>query len=352
MDRLELLDRLKETNPEKLRDLFLQADTVRREMVGNAVHLRGLIEISNRCRRQCLYCGIRAGNLSITRYSMTEPEILQAVEEAVRLGLGTVVIQSGEHPDLDIPWLARIVSRIKSEYSVAVTLSLGERTHSELASLREAGADRYLLRFETSNPKIFRHIHPEFTLGAPGRFQIIHWLHDLGFEVGSGIMIGLPGQSFSDIAEDILTFRELDLDMIGVGPFIPHPSTPLGKTTDPASEVPNDLQMTLKVIALTRIVCPDVNIPSTTALESLTPSQGYESGLSCGANIVMPNLTPRKYRILYEIYPAKACFAQNAEDIISRLKDHLHSMGRHIGTGRGDSIHMKESHEKQKGKKE
>ena len=216
---------------------------------------------------------------------------------------------------------------------------------------REAGADRYLLRFETSNPALFEKIHPSLPRKHSDRPALLRTIKRLGYEAGSGVMVGIPGQTFQDLARDLTLFQELDLDMIGIGPYIAHPDTPLGASNsssllssgsgsqapDSRAQVPNTELMTYKMVALARIACPKANIPSTTALATLNLAQGRELGLCRGANIVMPNLTPAKYRVLYEIYPAKACIQETAEQCHGCMRSRIESIGRMVGTGRGDS---------------
>jgi biotin synthase len=339
LTRSEILDWLRETRPERLWELYNRADHVRKKNVGDAVHLRGLIEISSHCVRQCMYCGLRRGNRSLQRYRMTRDEILDCALEAERLGYGTVVMQAGEDPVLTTEWIADIVRWIKRETALAVTLSLGERQDHELQSWRSAGADRYLLRFETSDLGLFRTIHPG-TAGAPDRLTLLGRLKELGYEVGGGVMAGIPGQSYESLAQDVLTFRTLDLDMIGIGPYIPHARTPLGSSIlrpeiDSGEQVPATEEMVYKTVALARIICPTANIPSTTALATINKTQGRKRGLSVGANVVMPNLTPVKYRSLYQIYPAKACIEESATDCNRCLRRQIHSLGRFAGRGRG-----------------
>jgi len=342
MDRSEILSLLKEEAPDRLEGLWAEADRVRRDTVGDEVHLRGLVEISNHCVRHCAYCGLRRDNRKLRRYRMAEGEILASAMLAVELGYGATVLQSGEDYGIDATWLARIIRRIKAETPLAVTLSLGERPESDLGIWREAGADRYLLRFETSNGELYRHIHPPIPGRSSDRIAIIRTLLALGYETGSGVMIGLPGQTYEDLARDIETFGQLGLEMIGVGPYIPHPETPLGRQEDvpPAGndrQVPNSELMTYKVLALTRITCPLTNIPSTTALATLNEAEGRQLGLMRGANVVMPNLTPMKYRECYEIYPGKACLLEAVGEFDARLKESIAAMGRKVGRGRGDS---------------
>jgi len=340
MNRADILRWLKEEDETQLQDLWRRADDVRRENVGEQVHLRGLIEMSNHCARECGYCGIRAGNREVGRYRMTEEEIMRCVAEAVGYGYGTVVMQSGEDYGIRADWLARIVRRIKSETNLAVTLSLGERPDEDLALWKEAGANRYLLRFETSDSELYERIHPSMPGSKSDRFAILRKLKELGYEAGSGVMVGIPGQTYESLADDIEAFRGLDLDMIGIGPYIRHPATPLGAGFEdmlaPVGEqVPNTEGMTYKVLALTRLVCPEANIPSTTALATLNLAAGRELGLSRGANVVMPNLTPAKYRVMYEIYPAKACITETAKDCSLCMNRRIISIGREIGAGQG-----------------
>lgn len=342
MDKHEILDWLKTEDADRLEELWRTADTVRRENVGDAVHLRGLVEISNICARNCGYCGIRAGNDGVSRYRMTAEEILECSRIAVTFGYGTLVLQAGEDYGISAEWLSGIIRGITSETSLAVTLSLGERDDADLVAWYRAGADRYLLRFETSNRALYDRIHPPLPGRNSDRFDTLRRLREIGYEVGSGIMVGIPGQTFDDLANDILKFQEYDIDMIGIGPFIPHPETPLGRegarlNAPDGEQVPSTELMTCKVVALTRIACPLINIPSTTALATINRAGGRVHGLSRGANICMPNLTPRKYRELYEIYPAKASCDENADEGNSRIRHQIIALGRTIGTGRGDS---------------
>lgn len=335
-----VLEWLREEDPKRLEKLWHAADEVRRAVVGDAVHLRGLIEISSYCARQCAYCGLRADNRQLERYRMTAEEILNAAREAVVLGYGTVVLQAGEDYRLKTAWLTEVIRRIKTETPLAVTLSLGERPFSELAIWRAAGADRYLLRFETSNRSLFDAIHPGLDGKPCDRLAILRQLKQLGYETGSGIMVGLPGQTYASIARDIMLFRELDLDMIGIGPYIPHPATPLARGETPippihADQSPNSELMVYKAVALTRLICPQANIPSTTALATINRVNGRELALQRGANVVMPNLTPVSYRRSYEIYPAKACIDETAQQCSGCLGSRITRIGRFVGRGPG-----------------
>jgi len=340
LSQSEILQWLREERPERLQDLYAWADAVRKQNVGEAVHLRGLIEISSHCERQCMYCGLRKANRSLARYRMTREEIEECARLAVRLGYGTVVIQAGEDDALTAAWIAEIVAWIKRTTPLAVTLSLGERSEDELKLWREAGADRYLLRFETSDPYLYRAIHPQRFPGRADRLMLLKELKGLGYEAGGGVMVGIPGQSYASLAQDLLAFCDFNLDMIGIGPYIAHPSTPLGSgqlrpPIHPAEQAPGSEQMVYKMIALARILCPNANIPSTTALATINRTQGRKQGLQVGANVVMPNLTPVRYRPLYQIYPAKACIAESATDCNQCLRGQIRSLGRFPGRSTG-----------------
>jgi biotin synthase len=341
MHREEILGWLRQTSPAALEELYARADVVRRANVGDEVHLRGLIEISNICSRQCGYCGLRTGNRDLARYRMTAEEILGAALQAEALGYGTVVLQAGESAEaIPTEWINTLLRVIKRRTGLAVTLSLGERSSSDLALWRRSGADRYLLRFETSDPELYRLIHPPHGNVACDRVTLLRRLGELGYEVGSGVMVGIPGQTYESLANDLLLFRELDLDMIGIGPYISHPATPLGtgewrRQIAASEQAPNSEEMVYKAVALTRILRPDANIPSTTALATINTRNGRELGLQRGANIVMPNLTPAKYRKLYEIYPNKACIAEAPSDCNGCLRSRIRAIGRVPGQGPG-----------------
>ena len=348
MTHAEIIRWLRETDAARLDELWRHADAVRREHVGDAVHLRGLIEISNVCGRQCAYCGIRLGNTRLERYRLTTAELRECVRRAIALGYGTVVLQGGEDPMLDAEWLASVIRRIKERTPLAVTLSLGERSHSELELWRKAGADRYLLRFETSDRELYARLHPRpagLHPSRPGRrsdrIELLGVLRELHYEVGSGVMVGLPGQTYASLARDVELFGEFDLDMIGVGPYIAHPATPLAEReaefrAEPGEQVPNTELMTCKVVALARLACPRANIPATTALATISPDD-RELGLMRGANVIMPNITPVHYRALYEIYPGKSCVLEEPETFDAELRRRIAALGRRVATGRGDS---------------
>ena len=273
---------------------------------------------------------------------MDDDEILACVQEAVQRGMGTVVLQAGEDPGLTRERVASLVRRIKQETELAVTLSLGERSLEDLRAWRGAGADRYLLRFETSSPELYRRIHPSRAPGAPDRLEILGWLKELGYEVGSGVMVGIPGQTREDLARDLKLFQELDLDMIGLGPFIPHPETPLGASAGhvgaATAQVPASAEMACTMMALARLLCPRSNIPATTALATLDGTPGLAQGLRSGANVIMPDLTPIHYRRLYEIYPSRVRPGEGGAEPHEGVLSLIRAMERTPGQGRGDSL--------------
>ncbi|MHC4660939.1 MAG: [FeFe] hydrogenase H-cluster maturation GTPase HydF [Planctomycetota bacterium] len=338
-----IIQLLREDDPSRLEQLRIVANRIRADNVGNEVHLRGLIEFSNICKRKCTYCGINVRNKNIARYQMTGEEILDCAAAAHSFGYGTVVLQSGENDGTSAEWLGDIIQSIKKTHPLAVTLSVGERPLSDYRLWREKGADRYLLKFETSDYKLYSRIHPPHKSNELKRVELLKFLRELGYEIGGGIMVGLPDQTYESLVADLFLFEELDLDMIGIGPYIPHPDTPLGKEypgnkKPVARQVPNTGTMTLKILALARIMCPNANIPATTALASINHN-GFEIGLESGANVIMPNITPFKYRKLYQVYPSKLIESQN--EIHRQTVNSILAAGRQPGSGRGDSLRMK-----------
>ena len=339
----EILAWLHEDDETHLMALWAAADAARAAFVGDEVHLRGLIEISNYCVRDCRYCGICVSNRGVDRYRVPAEVILEAASQAKAFGYGTVVLQSGEDYGIKAGWLTDVVRQIKAQTGLAITLSLGERPDEELALWQQAGADRYLLRFETSDDELYRSIHPDLPGRVSDRMAILRTLQRLGYEAGTGIMVGLPGQTHLSVARDIDLFRGMDMDMIGIGPYLPHPATPLGREHARRAEtgdwmpdqVPNTELMTCKVVALTRLVRPDANLPATTALARIDRQSGRAHGLQRGANVVMPNLTPAEEREHYEIYPEKAAVHETAEAINASLMALLASLGRTVGHGPG-----------------
>ncbi len=306
-------------------DLLKRADEVRRQNVGDAVHLRGLIEFSNICRNNCLYCGIRRGNRKVARYHMQPEELIETARKAADMGFKTVVLQSGEDMFYTAERMCHIIEAIK-KFDVAVTLSIGERSYEDYKSFREAGADRYLMRIETTDKDLYHKLDPNMSWQQ--RYECLLMIRELGYELGSGIMVGLPEQTIESIADDLLFLRDLDVDMAGIGPFIPHPETPL------AHEKGGMLHLALRTMAVMRLLMPDINIPATTAMESLHP-QGRLMALQGGANVVMPNVTEGEYRRLYELYPGKICVNDTPVHCRSCIGMKIMSIGRTIGEGYG-----------------
>ena len=307
--------------------LFAAADQVRQQHVGDEVHLRGIIEFSNCCQRNCRYCGLRKGNHNLKRYRMSADEIYEAALTACQLGYRTVVLQSGEDSFYDADMIAGVVKRLK-KLDLAVTLSCGERPYAEYLYWRQAGADRYLLKHETANELLYSQLHPDMTFS--NRKRCLMDLRKLGYQVGSGCMVGLPGQTPAILAEDLLYLKELDVEMAGIGPFIPHPHTPLAGASQ------GNVEMTIKMIALTRLLLPQAHLPVTTALSTID-AQGREKALRSGANVIMPNVTPKDFRSLYEIYPNKDRPDDNQRDCRQSMVDFIHSLGRTVAQGQGHS---------------
>ena len=261
------------------------------------MHIRGIIEFSNYCCRQCLYCGLRADNKKINRYRLTELEIIKSVENLVNMGINTIVLQSGDDFNFKPEQIAGIIRSIKSTYPVALTLSIGERPLKEYELFRKAGADRYLLKQETADPKRYLKYHPGQSLG--NRLKILSHLRTLGYEIGTGFIVGLPGQTEQELVLNLELIQQLQPDMFGIGPFIPQSDTPLGKSP------PGSVEVTLKVLAVSRIITRNSHIPATTALSSLDPQQGLLRGLNAGCNVIMVDYTPDIYRNNYQIYDHK-----------------------------------------------
>ena len=306
--------------------LFAAADDVRRRYVGDGIHLRALIEFSNICRNNCCYCGLRRDNRNIKRYRIDADTIFNLAEYAARnMGLKTIVLQSGEDMFFDRDKLCDIIRRIKT-LDVALTLSIGEKTAAEYKAYKAAGADRFLLRIETTDRDLYHRLDPG--MSWQNRRRCLADIAAAGLEVGSGVMVGLPGQTTESLADDILFFREINADMIGIGPFIPHPDTPL---KDAAG---GTLEMSLKVMALTRLLLPDINIPATTAMETLAPD-GQTKALQAGANVIMPNVTLTQYRRHYELYPGKSTTNYTPDESLKVLRDKITGINRFVATDKG-----------------
>ncbi|MGC9362282.1 MAG: [FeFe] hydrogenase H-cluster radical SAM maturase HydE, partial [Candidatus Syntrophosphaera sp.] len=332
-NRDELITMLSLTDRDELQKLYERAYAVKKKYVGTKVYFRGIIELSNICSKNCLYCGIRSGNKNVKRYMMEREEILAEARWCYEQRYGSLVLQAGEREDKK--WTDLITSLIRdikevSDNKLGITLSLGEQTEEVYQDWFEAGAHRYLLRIETSNPELYKTLHPR-DHSFQRRLRCLRDLKKLGYQTGTGVMMGLPGQTAGDLADDILFFYDEDMDMLGMGPFIPHKDTPLGhlvENYDPETA----LEKGLKMIAACRIALKDVNIASTTALQALMPT-GRELGLLAGANVIMPNLTDVRYRAQYQLYDGKPCLDENASLCRNCLENRIRSIGETIGYG-------------------
>lgn len=305
--------------------LFSLADKIRKENVGDEVHLRGLIEFSNICKRACKYCGLRCENKDIDRYRIEPDDIIFYAQKAVDMGYKTIVLQSGEDEYYSRELLCKIIKGIKT-LDVALTLSIGERCFDDYKAFKDCGADRYLIRIETTDKELYKKMHPHMSF--ENRVRCLKDLGKLGYEVGTGCLVGLPGQTIESLANDILFFKEINADMVGIGPFIAHPHTPLKDCLN------GDFTLALKVMALTRILLKNINIPATTAMETLNPN-GRIIALQSGANVVMPNVTTTEYRAKYEIYPNKICINENPAQCFNCVSGKIRSIGRSVSTGYG-----------------
>ena len=296
---------------------------------GRRVFVRGLVEISNVCRNDCFYCGIRRSNTRVERYTLSADQVLAACARGYELGFRTFVLQGGEWGAERDRWIADTVARIRNRYpDCAITLSLGEHSREAYAAFRQAGADRYLLRHETRNPDHYRSLHPD-SLSLDHRLQCLCWLKELGYQVGTGMMVGSPGQTVDHLVEDLLFLRDFRPHMVGIGPFVPHHDTPLAGS--PAGSV----DLTTRIYAIVRLMLPDALIPSTTALATISPN-GRLQGLLAGANVVMPNLSPTDRRDQYALYDGKANSGAEAAEGIAALKAELDTIGYTIDWSRGD----------------
>lgn len=307
-------------------ELLHAANRVREKYVGNEVHLRGLIEFSNICKQDCLYCGLRKDNSEVKRYRLEPETIIDFATKAKSYGYRTLVLQSGEDPYYTVDLMCYIIKKLK-ELDIAITLSIGEKSYDEYKAYKEAGADRYLLRIETTDKDLYEKLDPK--MNYDNRMRCLKDLKSLGYELGTGSLVGLPSQTIESLADDILFFKAMDADMIGVGPFIPNPSTPLQNSEG------GSFELALKVMAITRLLMPDINIPATTAMETLNKN-GRVIALQSGANVVMPNVTEGEYRKLYELYPGKICTGDTPAHCRSCITGKITAIGRDISQDYGN----------------
>lgn len=330
--------------------LFATAAEVKEKFVGKKVFYRGLIEYSNLCGKNCLYCGIRAGNKKAKRYEVTEQEVLDAASYAWENKFGSIVIQAGERSGKEyvsrIEGLLREIKRM-SNGELGITLSLGEQSEETYRRWFDAGAHRYLLRIEVSNPELYPKYHPDNKKhDYHRRLEALYLLRKVGYQVGSGVMIGLPFQTTEDLADDLLFFQQHDIDMVGMGPYIEHEDTPMYQFKDLLMTRVERFNLSLKMVAVLRILMKDINIAATTAMQAIDP-MGREKSIKVGANIIMPNLTPTRYREDYKLYEDKPCTDEDAEECKRCLEARIHMAGGEIGYGEwGDSKHFaKRKHE-------
>lgn len=325
-------------------NIFARAADVKKQYVGNKVYFRGLVELSNICSKNCFYCGIRAGNAKPGRYMVTEQEVLDAAQFALDNGYGSMVLQSGERCDERfVNTVSELLAKIKglSGGRLGITLSMGEQSEKTYREWYANGAHRYLIRIETSDRELYYKIHPHNKKhDFDARINALKLLREIGYNVGSGVMIGLPFQTTEHLANDLLFLKQLDVDMVGMGPFIEHEDTPLYQFKDLLWTKKERFDMSLKMVALLRIMMKDINIAATTAMQAID-KQGREKALKVGANIIMPNLTPVKYREDYLLYEDKPCLDEDASECRNCLEARIHMAGDEIAFNEwGDSKHF------------
>jgi len=335
LSKSEWIALISNRTPNLAKYLAGRARLVRQKHYGYDTYMRGLIELTNYCKQNCYYCGIRKDNLAVERYRLSHEEILACCAEGYQLGFRTFVLQGGEDNFYTDKELTNLLQNINNYYpDCAITLSLGERTRESYQALFDAGADRYLLRHETANHVHYRRLHPE-SLSATTRQQCLQDLKEIGYQVGTGFMVGSPFQTAEHLAEDMLLLKQLNPQMIGIGPFVPHHATPFRE--HPAGT----LELTLFMIGLLRLMMPKVLLPSTTSLGTIEPD-GREQGILAGANVIMPNLSPTAVRKNYLLYDNKICTTDEAIQSFERAKLSMESIGYPLTVARGDSLNMEE----------
>lgn len=332
-DLVNLLNEL-DSNEDLKELLFEKSLDTKLKAYKNTVYMRGLIEFTNYCKQNCNYCGIRRDNKNVDRYRLTKEEILKCCKEGHFLGYRTFVLQGGEDAYFTDEVMCDIVSSIKSEFpDCAVTLSIGERSKESYEALKKAGADRYLLRHETATKKLYEELHPNMSF--ENRRKCLNELKSIGFQTGAGFMVGLPNQTNEDLANDLLFIKELKPEMVGIGPYIPHKETPIGDNEG------GTVEKTLVMLAIARLLLPDVLLPSTTALGTLDPT-GREKALKVGANVVMPNLSPIAVREKYELYADKICTGDEAAHCRKCIEGRINGAGFEVDMSRGDYLNWEE----------
>lgn len=346
LDRGQIIDLLNERDPQVVSQLFDEAYRTKVENVGESVYLRGLIEISNICRKNCLYCGIRSDNSAVVRYQLSKDDVIGAAKFALDAGYGSIVIQGGERQDKafvkDIKRLIKKIKRLSRENPLGITLSLGEQPIEVYEDWFDAGAHRYLLRIESSNEELYNMIHPSGDLHSfNSRVQALLNLKYTGYQVGTGVMIGLPFQTAEHLADDLLFFRDFDIDMCGMGPYLEHSQTPMWALRNNILPPEERLTLSLKMVALLRLMMPDINIAATTAMQTLHP-EGREMAIMAGANVIMPNMTIQDVRANYQIYENKPGIEDDAAISKSKLEHFLEKKNIPIGLNQwGDSLRFR-----------
>lgn len=329
LERKELKELLDNRTPELAEYLFEKARQVQVEQYGHEVYVRGLIEFTNYCKNDCYYCGIRKSNKNACRYRLTKDQILESCLAGYELGFRTFVLQGGEDPYFTDRRVVDIIKDIKKRYpDCAITLSIGEKSHESYKAFFEAGADRYLLRHETANEEHYKKLHPK-EMSLKDRKACLLDLKEIGYQVGCGFMVGSPFQSIDTLLDDLLFIKEFEPHMVGIGPFIPHHDTPF------ALEEQGTLELTLYLLGIVRLMLPSVLMPSTTALGTIHP-QGREKGILAGANVVMPNLSPKDVREKYLLYDNKICTGDEAAECRACLEKRIKGIGYNMSTSRGD----------------
>lgn len=331
LSKTEYMTLIDNRSPELAEYVFEKAREVRHTYYGHKVYIRGLIEFTNYCKNDCYYCGIRKGNAELSRYRLSKEDILTCCESGYDAGFRTFVLQGGEDGYFSDERMVEIISAIKDRFpDCALTLSIGERAFESYEKFRKAGADRYLLRHETANEAHYCQLHPP-TLSAAHRKECLYNLKSLGYQVGAGFMVGAPFQTTEHLAEDLLFLKELEPDMVGIGPFIPHSDTPFAQKTA------GTLELTLFLLGLIRLTLPTVLLPATTALGTIAEN-GRELGILAGANVIMPNISPQTAREYYSLYNNKLHSGAEALEGLEKLKQQMTAIGYHIDTSRGDAI--------------
>ena len=345
LTKADIIRLLSITDSSEQEELVRKAYAVKEKTIGRNVYLRGLIEFSNRCQKNCLYCGIRNGNTKVIRYTLSDEEILKVTEFAVNNQFTGIVLQSGEQNNAEFTKrITGLITRIKKATNpeFRITLSLGEQSFDTYKAWFNAGAQRYLLRIETSSEELYKRIHPNNEMHLfKNRLHCLKAIQEIGYQTGTGVMIGLPYQTTENLADDLLFIKQMNIDMVGMGPYLEHADTPLFQHQDSLLPLNERFNLSLRMIAVLRILMPDINIVATTALQSIVP-MGREQGLKAGANVLMPNLTPGKYRGYYLLYDNKPCIDEDADECLDCLANRVKMVGEEIRYGEyGDSRHFR-----------